>query len=83
MNKNNKYGIAIIGGSGIEKIDNCRITGEFTVKTPFGKPSAKIQELTINSRKVLFFAQAWPGSYNSSGRNTAAGKYLGFKIIGS
>ena len=47
MHKNKEtYKIAIIGGSGIDKFEDCEMVGEISIDTPFGKTSDKIKILT-------------------------------------
>ena len=46
--------LAVIGGSGIYKLDSIKQTGSHDVDTPFGKPSAPVMEMEVEGSKFLF-----------------------------
>jgi 5'-methylthioadenosine phosphorylase len=46
--------LAVIGGSGIYKLDSIKQTGSHDVDTPFGKPSAPVMEMEVEGAKFLF-----------------------------
>lgn len=46
--------IAILGGSGIYKMEGVEITQEIDLDTPFGKPSDKISIMKIENKTVAF-----------------------------
>lgn len=46
--------IAIIGGSGVYKIDGVQVVAEHKVNTPFGAPSSEIIEATLNGVSFYF-----------------------------
>ncbi len=54
MSANNTNHIAIIGGSGLYKMDGFSLEEEIMFDTPFGKPSDAIMSGTIAGRKVYF-----------------------------
>lgn len=49
--------LAFIGGTGLTRMDNLRITGSQTLSTRFGEPSAPVVEGRLNGREVLFLAR--------------------------
>jgi len=49
--------LAIIGGTGLTKIDELTITGQEQVKTPFGEPSANYVFGELNGRRLIFLAR--------------------------
>ena len=57
----NKASIAIIGGSGLTKIDGLRIIEELDIDTPFGKPSDKITIAEVAGRRVAFLPRHGKG----------------------
>jgi len=46
--------LAIIGGTGIDRLDGLKILREHTVDTPFGQPSGAIQEGSLGPATVFF-----------------------------
>jgi len=54
MSDNNTHHIAIIGGSGLYKMDGFSLQEEIIFDTPFGKPSDAIMSGTIAGRQVYF-----------------------------
>lgn len=49
--------LAIIGGTGLTQIDELTITGQQTLQTPFGEPSAAYQTAELNGKKLIFLAR--------------------------
>jgi 5'-methylthioinosine phosphorylase len=49
--------IAIIGGTGLQKLDSFRLEGERVASTPFGDPSAPLQTGNFAGRPVLFLTR--------------------------
>lgn len=49
--------IAIIGGTGLTKMDGLTITSREIVKTPYGVPSAPLTHGTLHGREVTFLAR--------------------------
>ncbi|MGE3608909.1 MAG: S-methyl-5'-thioadenosine phosphorylase [Bacteriovoracaceae bacterium] len=46
--------VAVIGGSGIYKLDAIKIKNEIKVETPFGDPSSEIMEVEVNGDSFYF-----------------------------
>jgi len=46
--------LAIIGGTGVYKIDGLEVIEEVAVDTPFGKPSAKVVKAQYKDKELLF-----------------------------
>ncbi|MDD5092056.1 MAG: S-methyl-5'-thioadenosine phosphorylase [Candidatus Wallbacteria bacterium] len=53
--------LAIIGGSGVYRLEKLKITGEHEIMTPFGKPSDKILIGEIGGNRVAFLARHGEG----------------------
>ncbi len=49
--------LAIIGGTGLTKIDELELIGKQTVETPFGSPSADYLFGLLHGRKIIFLAR--------------------------
>ena len=49
--------LAIIGGTGLTKIEELTITGQERVKTPFGEPSANYVFGELNGQRLIFLAR--------------------------
>ncbi len=49
--------LAIIGGTGLTRIEDLRITGRQTVDTPFGSPSADYVSGELNGKQLVFLAR--------------------------
>ncbi len=49
--------LAIIGGTGLTQISDLIITGEQTLQTPFGAPSAPYVSGELNGKKLIFLAR--------------------------
>ncbi|MEA3506986.1 MAG: S-methyl-5'-thioadenosine phosphorylase [Elusimicrobiota bacterium] len=59
----NKIKIAVIGGSGVYKLDGLKDISEIEVDTPFGKPSDAIITGTLNDKRVAFLPRHGRGHY--------------------
>ena len=46
--------VAVIGGSGIYKLDAIKVKNQFKVQTPFGDPSAEIMECEVEGASFYF-----------------------------
>ncbi|WP_237234870.1 MTAP family purine nucleoside phosphorylase, partial [Rothia nasimurium] len=46
--------VAVIGGSGIYKLDGITVKGQHKVETPFGAPSAEIMECEVGGSSFYF-----------------------------
>ncbi len=49
--------LAIIGGTGLTKIEELTVIDEFALQTPFGEPSALYQIAELNGKKLIFLAR--------------------------
>lgn len=49
--------LAIIGGTGLTQISDLTITGQQSLQTPFGEPSASYVMGELNGRKLVFLAR--------------------------
>lgn len=49
--------VAIIGGSGIYKLDAVKVLKQIKVETPFGTPSADVMECEVNGLSFYFLAR--------------------------
>ena len=49
--------LAIIGGTGLTQIEDLRITGQQSLETPFGAPSAPYLLGELNGKKLIFLAR--------------------------
>lgn len=92
--KEEKVGIAIIGGSGLSKIDGMKVLDELEVETPFGRPSGRITIADYGGRRVAFLPRhgsghTIPPTYVPYAANIWALKSLGvfwvvtFSAVGS
>jgi 5'-methylthioadenosine phosphorylase len=50
----NQIKVAVIGGSGIYKLDAIKVKNQIKVSTPFGEPSADIMECEVNGSSFYF-----------------------------
>jgi 5'-methylthioadenosine phosphorylase len=74
--------IAVIGGSGVYKFDSVKLVKEHDIDTPFGKPSGKISEVTINNKTCYFLPRHGVGhAINPSEINYRANIYA-LKMLG-
>ncbi len=70
MEKKRAKKVAVIGGSGLYKLEQIEVVNEHQVTTPFGSPSSLITEACIGDTTVLFLArhgsahQFLPGEIN-------------------
>ena len=49
--------VAIIGGSGIYKLDAVKVLNQIKVETPFGRPSAEVMECEVSGHRFYFLAR--------------------------
>lgn len=86
--------LAIIGGTGIYKIDRLEVLEEVTMDTPFGKPSATIVKAKYKDKEILFLPrhgthhQLLPHEINYRAnifalKKLGAKQILGFSATGS
>ena len=60
MNDNGKR-IALIGGTGLNRLPGLEITGERTIDTPYGSPSAPLVTGRLENLELVFLARHGPG----------------------
>jgi 5'-methylthioadenosine phosphorylase len=53
--------LAIIGGSGLNRLAGLEQTGQETVRTPYGEPSGPLELGRLSGRDVVFLARHGPG----------------------
>jgi 5'-methylthioadenosine phosphorylase len=58
-----KIKVAIIGGSGIYKLDSIKIKNQHKISTPFGDPSADIMECEVDGYSFYFLPRHGVGHY--------------------
>ncbi len=49
--------VAIIGGTGLNTIEGVTVAGELQLQTPFGAPSAALQQIDFRGKHCLFLAR--------------------------
>jgi 5'-methylthioadenosine phosphorylase len=49
--------LAIIGGTGLDQLENIKITHRQVIRTPYGEPSGALTFGTINEHEVVFLAR--------------------------
>jgi 5'-methylthioadenosine phosphorylase len=49
--------LAIIGGTGLDQLENIKITHRQVIRTPYGEPSGALTFGTINQHEVIFLAR--------------------------
>lgn len=49
--------IAIVGGTGLNRLEEVTLLEELTVTTPFGPPSGPLQRMQLGDREFIFFAR--------------------------
>lgn len=49
--------LAIIGGTGLDQLDNLKITHRQVIRTPYGEPSGALTFGTIDQHEVMFIAR--------------------------
>ncbi len=49
--------LAIIGGTGLDQLENIKITHRQVIRTPYGEPSGALTFGTINDHEVIFLAR--------------------------
>ncbi len=53
--------LGIIGGSGLYNLEEFKLTGSFSLNTPFGKPSSEVKLCEYEGRKVAFISRHGEG----------------------
>ncbi len=86
--------LAIIGGTGLYKVDALEVISEIEVDTPFGKPSAPVMKARLGEQEVLFLPRHGSGhkflpheiNYRANIfalKKSGARMILGFSAVGS
>ncbi|MCC7515979.1 MAG: S-methyl-5'-thioinosine phosphorylase [Pseudomonadales bacterium] len=78
--------IAIIGGTGLDQLDGLQISEKIFVDTPYGDPSAPVQQGTYHGKSVFFLARhgeqhQWPPHRVNYRANMFALKKLGVEQV--
>lgn len=55
--------LAVIGGSGIYKLDSIKLIKEHIVETPFGSPSSKVMEMEVSGASFYFLPRHGIGHF--------------------
>ena len=74
--------IAIIGGSGIYKLDGIKIRRQFKVETPFGDPSGEIMEAEIDGHAFYFLPRHGIGHHYTPSEVNYRANVFALKKIG-
>lgn len=74
--------LAIVGGSGIYKLDNLKLINEFVIDTPFGDMSAPICEMELEGKKFFFLARHGVGHTLNPSQVNYRANIFGLKKIG-
>ncbi len=78
----NDIKIGIIGGSGVYNIEDLKNIREYSINTPFGKPSEKIVVGEIESKKVAFLPRHGRGHFISPTEINAQANIYALKLLG-
>jgi 5'-methylthioinosine phosphorylase len=78
--------IAIIGGTGLDQLDGLQVGEKIALDTPYGTPSAPVQQGTYNGKPVFFLARhgerhEWPPHRVNYRANMYALKQLGVQQV--
>lgn len=78
--------IAIIGGTGLDQLDGLQVGEKIAMDTPYGQPSAPVQQGIYNSKPVFFLARhgerhEWPPHRVNYRANMYALKQLGVQQV--
>ncbi len=74
--------LAIIGGSGIYKLEGLKIVNEFTIDTPFGDMSGPILEVDLDGHQFYFLSRHGEGHSISPSKINYRANIFGLKKIG-
>ncbi|MBF0471548.1 MAG: S-methyl-5'-thioadenosine phosphorylase, partial [Gammaproteobacteria bacterium] len=53
--------LAVIGGTGLNRLSGVEILSELTVETPYGPPSAPLTEVMLAGKRVIFLPRHGKG----------------------
>lgn len=74
--------LAIIGGSGIYKLDSIKILEDREVSTPFGKPSGKILKASVDGCEFYFLPRHGQGHFISPSEVNYRANIFALKSLG-
>lgn len=75
--------LAVIGGSGIYKLDAIKLTGSKDVETPFGRPSAAVMEMEVQGSPFLFLPRHGIGHHISPSEVNYRANIYALKALGA
>lgn len=75
--------LAVIGGSGIYKLDAIKQTGSHDVETPFGKPSSPVLEMEVEGANFLFLPRHGIGHHISPSEVNYRANIFALKALGA
>lgn len=75
--------LAVIGGSGIYKLDGLKLSGTREVETPFGKPSAAVMEMEVEGCPFLFLPRHGIGHHISPSEVNYRANIYALKALGA
>jgi 5'-methylthioadenosine phosphorylase len=75
--------LAVIGGSGIYKLDAIKQTGSRDVETPFGRPSAPVMEMEVQGSPFLFLPRHGIGHHISPTEVNYRANIYALKALGA
>lgn len=75
--------LAVIGGSGIYKLDAIKQTGSRDIETPFGRPSAPVMEMEVQGAPFLFLPRHGIGHHISPSEVNYRANIYALKALGA
>ena len=75
--------LAVIGGSGIYKLDAIKQIGTKEIDTPFGKPSAPVMEMEVEGATFLFLPRHGMGHHISPSEVNYCANIFALKALGA
>jgi 5'-methylthioadenosine phosphorylase len=74
--------LAVIGGSGIYKLDGIKLVGQKEVETPFGHPSAAVMEMEVEGASFYFLPSHGIGHHTSPSEVNYRANIYALKSLG-
>jgi 5'-methylthioadenosine phosphorylase len=75
--------LAVIGGSGIYKLDAIKQVGSKDIETPFGRPSAPVMEMEVEGASFLFLPRHGIGHHISPSEVNYRANIFALKALGA
>jgi 5'-methylthioadenosine phosphorylase len=75
--------LAVIGGSGIYKLDAIKLIREHEVKTPFGEPSSKVMEMEVGGASFYFLPRHGIGHFITPSEVNYRANIYALKALGA